>query len=135
MRLQWSKLVETGEDARPPSLLVCSSGLLTPKCRDHVLGKHLLRLDTLPVIETAEVRDDRQFADATFLLQCFDLLDDFVRRANEADFLFNDFFVGQFSQRFERAARVKSIPFGAEFRFLLLALDRLDRGGVESEKV
>ena len=35
-----------------------------------MLGKHLLRLDALPVLQPAEIRNDRQFPDAALRLKC-----------------------------------------------------------------
>ncbi len=53
------------------------------KGRHHMLGKHVLRLDALPMLEPAEVGDDGQFADAALRLECPHLLDDFLRRPDK----------------------------------------------------
>src|ERR1035437_6825550 len=76
-----------------------------------VFGKHLLCLNALPVVVPAEIRDDRQFPDATLRLQVPNLLDHLVRRADEGNFLLDDYVVGQFQERFHGAAGVKTITF------------------------
>ena len=74
--------------------LVCG----TSKGGHHLLCEKLLRLDALPMVESAEVGDNGQLADAAFRLKILDLPDDFFRCSDETDFLVHDFVVGEFSQ-------------------------------------
>ena len=87
----------TGSDPCPHSLwLICGFGLrlARPEGRHYMLGEHVLCLHALPVLQPAKVGDDRQFTNSTFFLQRPYLLDDFFRRADEADLLIDDFVIG-----------------------------------------
>src|SRR6266436_4013785 len=87
----------TGPDPCPHSLwLICGFGLrlARPEGRHYMLGEHVLCLHALPVLQPAKVGDDRQFTNSTFFLQRPYLLDDFFRRADEADLLIDDFVIG-----------------------------------------
>src|SRR5260370_39426103 len=100
-----------------------------------MLRKHVLRLDALPVLDASEVRDDCQLADSSFGLKVLHLLDHFIGGADESNFLLNDFFVPEFSERFERATRVEAIALGAQFGLLLFALDRFNRRSIERQEI
>src|SRR5271155_3720771 len=76
--------------------IVFRAAVRSPELRDHVFGEKFLRLDALPMLQAAEIRDDRQLCDSTFGLQRFYLRDYFLRRADEPDFLISDFVVRQF---------------------------------------
>src|SRR6476619_2119368 len=65
------------------------------KSRHHALCEDLLRLNALPIFESAKIRNNRQFADAALSLQVFDLPDDLLRRSDESNFLLYDFVVRQ----------------------------------------
>src|ERR1700730_5111998 len=84
---------------RSPSL-ICRSCLRwgRPKCRHHMFGEQMLRLDALPVLQAAEVGDNRQLTDATLVFQYAYLADDFFWRADKADLLANNLVVGQLGQ-------------------------------------
>ena len=58
-----------------------------------MLGEHVLRLDALPMLQPAEVGDNRQLTDTALLLKRAHLTDDFLRRANESNLLLDDFVV------------------------------------------
>src|SRR5262249_12308172 len=97
----------------------------------HMLGKHVLRLDALPMLKAAEVGDNSQLADSTLGLQFTNLAHDFLRCSNEPDFLFHDLIVGQPGQRLQRAAGIKSIALGLQLSLHGVTLKRLDRRGIE----
>src|SRR5713226_3658200 len=106
-------------------LLVCSGSTTQgcrAKCRHHVFGEHVLRLDALPVFQPPEVGDNCQFADATLLFKRAHLADYLVRRTDKADFLLNDLLVGQLRERLEGSTGVETITFGSQFRLLFLVL-------------
>ena len=87
------------------------------KCRNHVLGEQMLRLDTLPVLQTPKVRDDRQFTNSALFFETFDLADYLFRRADEADLLFHNLVVRELGQRLQRAAGIKPYPFATSSAF------------------
>ncbi len=79
------------------------------ECRYYVPRKHLLRLDTLPALQAAEVGDDGQFADAALGFQIPNLRDDLVRCADKSDLLLDDLFVRELRQLLEGTTRIKAI--------------------------
>src|SRR5207245_10204821 len=81
------------------------------ECRHHVFGEHMLRLNALPVIQTTEIRHDRQLADPAFRLQFLNLSNNFVGRADKFNFLIHDLVVGQLGQRLTCSACVVTITF------------------------
>src|SRR5260370_16058167 len=87
--------------------------------RHHALSKEVLCLDGFPVFESAKIGDDGQFADSTFGLQISNLADHLRRRANEANLLVHNLFVGQLGQRFERSDGLEPVTLAPQFRPLL----------------
>src|ERR1700690_1857632 len=109
--------------------LSCGSGRAGgafPKGRHNALGEELLSLDRFPVLEAAEIRDDRKFADAALLLEILNLANHLFRRADEPDFLIDNFVVGKFGERFEGAAGIETVALGAQLGFLGFVLQRID---------
>src|SRR5262249_58888975 len=93
-------------------------GSYLAKGRHHLLCKQVLRLDRLPVLEAAKISHNGQFGDAAFLLELFDLRNDFFGRTDEADLLFDNLLIGEPRQAFQRAAGIKAVTLGAQFRLL-----------------
>ena len=80
------------------------------------------------MIQAAEIRNDGQLGDILNSLQVTDLADNLLRGADEGDSLPDDFVVGEFGERFERAAGVKGVTLRAQLGFLRFAPERFDGG-------
>src|SRR5437868_2480387 len=78
----------------------CLGSARTKRCH-YMLGEHVLRLNAFPMLQSAEIGDDRQFADPAFLLERTYLANNLFRRADKANLLINNFVVSQLGQRFQ----------------------------------
>ena len=118
-------------------LLVGSPGVGSrlAKCRHHVFGKQVLRLDAFPMFQSAKIGDNGQFSDAALCGKFAHLTNHFLRRSDETNFLLHDLIVGQLGKRFERAARIKAVTLRIQLSFLLSALDGLNRRCIKRQKI
>src|SRR4029077_9613679 len=109
-------------------LLVGSSGVRPGPAKfwHYVFGKHVLNFDALPVLQPTKIRDDRKLSDSGLRFHRSYLIDDFLGRADKADFLLDNVIVGQLRQRLECAAGIETVSFGAQLSFLLFTLYGFD---------